>query len=321
MFNVLIIGLGQIGMGYDLALDHKYHVYSHSAAFNQHKGFSIVGGVDLDNKLAKTFENKYDSKFYSNTQVALQQSNPDIVVIAVTTDLHNQVLKDIVKHSKPKVILCEKPLSYDTEEALSMQKLCNAYNIQLFVNYMRNSSPDAIEIKNKIENGTYFGHFKGVVWYSKGLIHNGSHFVNLLTYWLGPIKESQCIDKGNLIDDQDIEPDFSLTFEKGNITFLSAKEENYSHYAIELNFENGRLRYELGGRQVSWNPVHQDTNFPKQKFLSSDNVSYNSDSMTKYQLHVVNELWNLLNQENYELCSGVMAISTLESIDTIIKEC
>ena len=43
--------------------------------------------------------------------------------------------------------------------------------------------------------------------------------------------------------------------------------------------------------------------------------------MSKYQLHVVNKLWNMLNQENYELCSGVMAISTLESISEIIEKC
>ena len=53
-----------------------------------------------------------------------------------------------------------------------------------------------------------------MVWYSKGLAHNGSHFINLLTYWLGPIKESCGISKGPLLDNQNIEPDFSLTFEK-----------------------------------------------------------------------------------------------------------
>ena len=26
---------------------------------------------------------------------------------------------------------------------------------------------------------------KGVCWYSKGLLNNGSHFINLLEFWLG----------------------------------------------------------------------------------------------------------------------------------------
>ena len=320
-FNVLIVGLGKIGMGYDLDLDHDEYVYSHAAAFSQHKGFNIVGGVDVDTKLGKTFEERYNSEFYGNIQEALQKHHPDIVVIATSTQFHNQTLKDIAKYSKPKVVLCEKPLSYSVEEAYSMQKLCKENGIQLFVNYMRNSTPDSIEIKDKINSNEYAGSLKGVVWYSKGLVHNGSHFVNLLTYWLGPIKESCRISKGPLLDNQNIEPDFSLTFEKGKVVFLSTQEENFSNYAVELVFENGRLRYERGGREVYWTSVQQDENLSTHKFLSKDDVNYNTDSMSKYQLHVVNELWNMLNQENYELCSGAMAIATLESINEIVKEC
>jgi len=321
MTNVLIIGLGQIGMRYDLDLDHDKHVYSHAAAFSQHKYFNIVGGVDVDNMLGKFFTEKYNSVFYNNTQDALLKSNPDIVVIAVATEYHNQVLKDVVKYANPKVVLCEKPLSYSIEEANSMQQICKDNNIQLFVNYMRNSLPDSISIKEKIENDEYSGSLKGVAWYSKGLIHNGSHFVNLLTYWLGPIKKIHCINKGSLFESQDVEPDFSLSFEKGDVIFLSAKEENFSHYGIELVFKNGRLRYDQGGKSVLWTPVEQGKSLSTHRFLSSESENYNTDSMRKYQLHVVNELWNMLNQKDYELCSAAMAIATLESINEIIKEC
>ncbi|MDB9950639.1 Gfo/Idh/MocA family oxidoreductase [Candidatus Thioglobus sp.] len=320
-FNVLIIGLGQIGMRYDFDLDHGKYTFSHAAAFSQHKDFNIVGGVDIDSKFGKFFTEKYNSVFYNNIQDALQKNNPDIVVIAVSTEFHNQVLKDVVKYTIPKVVLCEKPLSYSLKEARSMQKLCKDNNIQLFVNYMRNSLPDSINIKNKISNGDYAGNPKGVAWYSKGLIHNGSHFVNLLEYWLGSIKKIHCINKGRSFESQDVEPDFSLSFKKGDVIFLSAKEENFSHYGIELVFDNGRLRYDQGGKNIYWTPAEQDENLPAYKFLSSKNKNYSTDSMRKYQLHVVNELWNMLNQKDYELCSGVMAISTLESISEIIEEC
>ena len=103
--------------------------------------------------------------------------------------------------------------------------------------------------------------------------------------------------------------------------FLCAKEENFSHYGIELVFENGRLRYERGGKEVFWTPAQQDKDLPMYRFLSNESMSYNMDSMKKYQLHVVNELWNMLNQKSYELCSGEMAISTLESINRVIKGC
>jgi hypothetical protein len=67
-----------------------------------------------------------------------------------------------------------------------MQKLCQDNNVKLFVNYIRISQPNSIEIKNKIDNGTYAGSLKGVVWYSKGLIHNGAHFVSLYRILVRP---------------------------------------------------------------------------------------------------------------------------------------
>ena len=321
IFNVLIVGLGKIGMRYDLDLDHDEYVYSHAAAFSKHKGFNISGGVDEDTKLGSTFEERYNSKFYGNIKDALQKHHPDIVVIATSTEFHNQNLKDIVKYSKPKAVLCEKPLSYRVKEAYSMQKLCKENGIKLFVNYMRSSLPDSIIIKNKISNGEYAGNLKGLVWYSKGLIHNGSHFVNLLENWLGSIEKIHCLNKGHSFESQDVDPDFYLSFKKGDVIFLSAKEEFFSHYGIELVFENGRLRYDQGGKHIYWTPVEQDENLPAYKFLSSKNKNYSSDSMRKYQLHVVNELWNMLNQKEYELCSGTMAIATLESINEIVEEC
>ena len=320
-FNVLIVGLGQIGMGYDLNLDSKKYVYSHASAFDQHEGFNLIGGVDTDSELCKVFEGKYGGKFYSDTIEALRENEPDIVVIATSTESHKQILHDVIEYSQPKVILCEKPLSYSLKEANEIHELCKDNNIKLFVNYIRNSDPNVIEIHRKINSGEYAGYAKGVVWYSKGLVHNGSHFINLMEYWLGPILGNDCINKGRLFNGQDPEPDFSLTFKKGEMIFISAKEENFSHYTIEMIFENGRLNCDQGCENIYWTPVHTDENLPGYRVLSLNGIEYFKRSMDKYQLNVTNELYSYLTHKNYDLCSGEMAISTLKSIKCIIKEC
>lgn len=320
-FNVIIVGLGQIGMGYDLNLDSRKYVYSHSSAFNQHKGFNLIGGVDIDTELCKIFDEKYGGKSYSGVIESLKDNRPDVVVIATSTESHKQILQDIIKYSKPKVVLCEKPISYSLKEANEIHQLCKDSNIKLFVNYIRNSDPNIIEIQGKINSGEYSGLVKGVVWYSKGLIHNGSHFISLMEYWLGPILGSDCIKKGRLFNGLDPEPDFSLTFEKGEIIFLSAKEENFSHYTIEIIFENGRLKCGQGCENIYWTPIHDDPNLSGYKVLSSNGIEQFKRSMDKYQLNVTNELYGFLTHTNYELCSGEMAISALKSIESITKEC
>jgi predicted dehydrogenase len=43
---------------------------------------------------------------------AMQQLSPEIVVIATPTLRHAADLKSVLELSRPKAILCEKPLSY-----------------------------------------------------------------------------------------------------------------------------------------------------------------------------------------------------------------
>ena len=51
----LVIGLGQIGMGYDLDCDPNTSVYSHARAISLHPDFELVGAVDLSQLLRSTF--------------------------------------------------------------------------------------------------------------------------------------------------------------------------------------------------------------------------------------------------------------------------
>jgi hypothetical protein len=44
----LLVGLGQIGLGYDLALDPDRYIYTHSRALSRHPKFRLLVGVDPD---------------------------------------------------------------------------------------------------------------------------------------------------------------------------------------------------------------------------------------------------------------------------------
>jgi len=45
--NALVIGLGQIGMGYDLTADTKARIATLARAFNEHPYFNLVAGVGV----------------------------------------------------------------------------------------------------------------------------------------------------------------------------------------------------------------------------------------------------------------------------------
>ena len=118
--NVLIVGLGQIGLQYDLHLKQDEFSLTHSRAFSSHKNFNLLAGVDNDNKQRDIFSQSYSLPTYSSLTKALKAHNPDIVVVATSTKTHAEILYKILKSSNPKIILCEKPLSYSLSEAQNL---------------------------------------------------------------------------------------------------------------------------------------------------------------------------------------------------------
>ena len=258
----IIIGLGQIGMGYDLGLDPAKAVFSHARAFSVHPAFTLSGGVDPSPVQRALFESHYHGyAAYNDTESAFAAELPDVVVIASPTDKHSAIVSTVLSHSNPKAILCEKPLAYDLTEARNMVEACEAKGVSLFVNYMRRADPGVIEVKRRIENASIATPIKGVAWYSKGFLHNGSHFFNLLEYWLGAFVRATVMEPGRLWDNHDPEPDVQVEFERGKVSFLAAWEESFSHYTIELLSPSGRLRYDQGGERITWHATHCDSNF------------------------------------------------------------
>ena len=315
----LIIGLGKIGLEYDIDKGiHENSVLTHSKAFYLHPNFSLVGAVDLTYEKRVLFENIYKIPTYSNLQKALVELIPSVIVISSSTEKHFEILNEILLYRIPKVIICEKPLSHDIREAEEMVELCKKNKISLFVNYMRRSDPGVQSLKNMIEDGEFLSPIKGVVWYSKGLIHNGSHFYNLLEYLLGPLKNAKIINRGRLWDHSDPEPDFEVEFSKGKVVFLSAWEESFSHYTIELLSKNGRIRYEQGGEFISFQRVIDDNIFQGYKVLDKNSILI-ENKMNIYQLNVVNQIDEMLRNNNYYLCSGDDALRTLKDLDFIVN--
>ena len=97
----MIIGLGQIGMGYDLALDPAKIVYTHARAFSVHPLFELVGAVDPAKKQCDLFKQHYAQPAYPTIASALQEQIASVVVIASPTTQHSLALKEVLAHSIP----------------------------------------------------------------------------------------------------------------------------------------------------------------------------------------------------------------------------
>lgn len=318
VYNCLIIGLGKIGMGYDLTHNNEELVFSHSKALFKHPMFKVLGAVDPSRDKRLTFEKYYGGKTYDNISEALKELSPEIVIVSSPTDTHYAVLKDVLKYTLPKAVLCEKPLASNFNESKKIVRLCDSFGVKLFVNYHRRSDPGVINIKDRILSGNISEPIKGLVWYSKGFLHNGSHFLNLMEFWLGPVKKHSIISDGRLWMKKDPEPDIYIEFDMGSIVFRSVWEEMFSHYTAEIISPAGRIFYDRGGEYIQWQGTANDQKFDGYTILNSTPEIIKND-MNHYQYNVYQELIKNLHGEDSSLCTGQEALDTQETIQKIFS--
>ena len=305
-FSAVLVGLGQIGMGYDHHLPEDTHVLSHVRALRRHPMFRLLAAVDLNPDLRQKFSVDTDLPAYNRVADLPAQVRADVVVVASPTATHPDVLDDVLTRMRPRAILCEKPLASVLAESEAMVEACRQAGVPLFVNFIRRADPAVREVQARIEDGRIAGPLKAVVWYSKGMLHNGSHFVDLMTCWLGPIRDGRIIAPGQRVGDNDADADFLLEHERGAALFCAVREECFSHYTVEIVAASGRLRYERGG-EILWQGVEADAQIPGYRRLARAAQPIAND-MDRYQLYVMTELARALRGDGHSLCFGEEAL-------------
>lgn len=315
----LLVGLGQIGMGYDLATGSGNAIRSHAKAFSSHPAFELSAAVDASQEKCDLFSQYYEGRTFQKLEEALKTVQPSVVVIATPTNSHCTVLEHVLKYSRPKVILCEKPLAYELVEATEMVEHCKNADVELFVNYIRRADPGALEVKKRIKSLAIGQPIKGNVWYSKGFLNNGSHLFNLLEFWLGDFVKANVLEPGKVLETHDCEPDVQVEFEKGTVIFQAAWGEAYSHNSLELLCPSGRLLYEEGGRSITWQSVQDHSSLVGYKVLAPEHETLVHD-MEHYQWNVVSQLASACANKPHSICTGRQALRSLQSMYQIIDQ-
>lgn len=313
IFKVLIVGLGKIGLQYDFGQDPNKFIQTHSSAFNHHPGFELIGGVDIDKENRALFSKKFKAPAFVSLEEALRKINFDILVIATPSDSHLTLIELALTFAKPKLILCEKPLSLLSQDAKKIVELCSKTNVPLYVNYIRRADPAVIEIKRRLDAGEIQGPFKGTIYYTKGFIHNASHFFDLARFWFGPMTEFNLFNQKQIAHHDKI-IDCNLKFINASMNFINVEDNDLSYWRVEFFSVNGKLTYSSDKNHISWeekspNNIHGN-NF--KEFLSAEIIE---TKRTHYQLNVTHELFSRLNGGVISLPTGRESLEMHFEID------
>jgi predicted dehydrogenase len=304
-FSAFVIGLGSIGMGYDYEDGNSWGI-THCRAIQKHSKFEFVGAHDLDKDNGKRFQKEYKSQFFPDLGRGLRETVPDLVIIATPTDSHLSILKTVLKFSSPKVILCEKPLSYVAHEAHEILELATSHNIKMFVNYFRNSQPYIRDVADQIASGALELPAKGRCLYSKGAFNTGTHFLNLLESIFGEITDvtvSQESKRFRESGDMDLNAEIKIGNSIFTLEYVSGVDDLI--FEMEVWFQNGCLRYLNEGSEIKWESSSVDTlgDFYARSFLTLP---------SRTQFEVLEEISNYLEGRNYALCELIRGVRYIE---------
>ena len=302
--SVLIVGLGNIGLIYDYNKSLKY-IETLSKAFFKNPSFNLLGAVDTSIKKTLLFKKKFDLPAYNSIEKAINKLKPNIIVIAVNTEYHLKIINYIFSFYRPNIIFCEKPIAYSYQDSLKIKELCKKNRCKIFINYSRRSLKKFKTIKKKY----IFNNNICNVYYSRGFINNGSHFLNLSEFFFGRLLKINVFYKKK-IDKNDFYVNFSAKFEKANVNFFSTKNITTNFF----NIINNKYFIKDFNKNTKIYKINKIYNGKQKNVLKN---IYSSDN--KIQLSVTSEFRSFLDNHSL-LCDIRNSIVTQKNINRVIND-
>ena len=130
--------------------------------------------------------------------------------------------------------------------------------MRVFVNYIRRYLPSVSYWRKKLISGDLGSFLHGNIVYGKGLLSNGSHFVNLAEAWLGPLAFHSISHQLCSCYKYDSESHITLTANMHSDSPLFVRSVGHSGLRageLDLWFENGRLSWLNNGQAIAFWPV------------------------------------------------------------------
>ena len=297
MIKAFLVGLGSIGMKYDFE-DSEALGLTHCRALENHTSFSFVGCFDNDPIKRLEIVTKYQVPVFENLIEGLKATKPDFVVIAVPTEFHLEILTQVLENCEPKAILCEKPIVHGQKEVDSIRILMANRSTKVFVNYFRNSDPVVLSVRDEIALEQSDESFSARGTYNKGLIHTGSHFLNLLEILFGEVQSLEKLAQvANKFDIHDPNVALLANFKNGSALLTPSMDPTSLKFEMIADFPSKSLVYIDEGEIVAWIPRSGEV--AQIESLNKFNLRRESK---RFQFDVMNEIAKFFENQKYSLC-------------------
>lgn len=195
-YTAALVGLGRIG--YSLGLDKKREQpASHTMALLDNPRIQLVAGCDTDPiALSRWQDANRKTTVYSDSANLYARCHPDIVAVAVNESAHLKEAVDAI-HARPRLVILEKPVALNLEEAEIIRTEAEKCNVSVLVNHERRFAEDFKAAKSYLKKIGSIQKIQAELCSSLcvynpaeektgaySLIHDGTHLVDAVLYFL-----------------------------------------------------------------------------------------------------------------------------------------
>jgi predicted dehydrogenase len=218
-------------------------VWSHAAAYAACPDTELAAVCDQDAaRLDRCGERWGVAARHCDFARMLDAERPEIVSICTPDATHYPLIRAALEHPAVRAVFAEKPLALNLQQADELAALAAARGVVLAVNYSRRYAPGFQRLKDIIVSGA-LGEIQAVSgFYTKGTLHNGSHWFDLANFLLGPV---QCVTATDRLGEAGDDPtlDAMLEFESGAGGYLhGCKASAFALFEMDIVGTQGRAR-------------------------------------------------------------------------------
>lgn len=266
-FTAVIIGAGRIASQFDSPQSRE--VLTHAHAFSKHPQVDLRGILDSNRGVARREGKKWGCPAYDDVDVMMKAVQPDIVSICTPDMSHFDMLLKVASY-KPRIVICEKPVTMNVTSTRKIVRRYHRLGIPIVVNYSRRFDRVVREIQHAILTGVYGKILCASGIYTKGIIHNGSHMIDLCRFLFGEIRSILTTIEVTDYSRSDSSISGFLEFDLcKQFHLMVGDERKYSIFELDILFESRRVRLIDSGFYVSVQEVKHDRRYAGYQCLHS----------------------------------------------------
>ena len=254
--TVAVVGLGKIGIGYDLDPKNKWvlsQTMTHTKAVLESDSFELRYLVDNDLQKLKKIKKLLPNVVSGSLQKVLTLQPTNLVIIASSTSSHLEVINQISNNWVGCDYLIEKPVGNNSVEANKISILLGKSTSLVFVNYFRRFLLSYINFKD-IGEFKSRGRLTNVKIESYGTLTNiFSHFLDLLVFLEG--RDALGLSPKTVILNESSRKIFIINSSGVNFD-LDGIGESKKNCAMTIKYEKITIQISDNGRLI--NIINQD---------------------------------------------------------------